>query len=151
MIFIVGLLVLVCAILLRFLMKPAQSRVPRSITGRMSSHLSPGIRSQIQNQIQLGLQLQKLGKLDSVRQGLIEIDKGLQLALKDLVPDRQFVDQMRATTAKFPNKELADKLWSGHKVRNLLVHEVNIDLPTEQVARTVREYAEALEQFIKEY
>jgi hypothetical protein len=87
------------------------------------------------------------GKAPSqLRQALITADKTLDNALRDLVDGNTLGDRLKVSEDRF-DRDLYDKIWKAHKLRNTLVHESGFEPPhfvlTEAV-QTLREAVQSL-------
>ncbi len=74
---------------------------------------------------------------------VVEADKVLDEALRLLGYTGSLGDKLKAAGARFSN---INDLWSAHKLRNTLVHELNSKPNAEEVARAIRIYERALKE-----
>jgi len=72
---------------------------------------------------------------------VVEADKVLDEALRLLGYTGSLGDKLKAAGPRFKN---LNELWSAHKLRNTLVHELNSNPNTGEVERAIRIYEKAL-------
>jgi len=102
----------------------------------------------IQRQLAEAETLKKTAKPAQLKQAILELDKGLNLALESLYPGKNFVEKMKQVKPKIKNGELYDNLWYAHKVRNIIAHEINTDLAFTELQRVMDIFEESLRDLI---
>lgn len=78
-----------------------------------------------------------------LRQALISADKCLDNALRDIVPGETMGERLKVAENKF-DRDLYNKIWEAHKVRNSLVHEAGYEPPYFLVTQSVENFKEGL-------
>jgi hypothetical protein len=68
----------------------------------------------------------KGGMPSQLRQALIKADKTVDTALKDLVLGETMGERLKNAKDLF-DRDVYDKIWKAHKVRNRLVHEADYE------------------------
>jgi hypothetical protein len=63
-----------------------------------------------------------------MRQALISADKCLDNILRDLVSGDTMGERLKSSEALF-DRDLYNKIWEAHKIRNTLVHEAGYEPP----------------------
>ncbi len=63
-----------------------------------------------------------------LRQALITADKCLDNALKDIVDEESMGERLKSAESLF-DRDLYNKIWEAHKIRNNLVHESGYEPP----------------------
>lgn len=87
-----------------------------------------------------------LGKPNNLKLAIIESDKIVDEVLKSLYPDeKELVRRLKLAQVKFSDRQAYDDLWYAHKVRNIVVHELNYDLPTFEAKNVLQMYRRAIE------
>lgn len=88
-----------------------------------------------------------LGKPSNMRQAVIDADKLTDYILRQLYPTYDTMgERLKAAKPKFINYyEIYDGLWYSHKIRNELVHNINFELPSIEVATVLGNFKKALE------
>lgn len=81
------------------------------------------------------------GRPSSLRAAIIEADKLLAASLNARGYSGDFVAKMRRASGSFSN---LDGVWSAHKFRNRLVHEVAHDFFVSEAKAALAEYKRAL-------
>jgi hypothetical protein len=71
-----------------------------------------------------------------LRQALITADKTLDSALKDIVAGETMGERLKNAKDKF-DRDLYNKIWEAHKIRNALVHEAGYEPPYHMVTRAI--------------
>ncbi|MSR84996.1 hypothetical protein EXS71_00950 [Candidatus Uhrbacteria bacterium] len=73
---------------------------------------------------------------------LIEADKLLDNVFKSMfLPGETFAERLKVATYKYPKVR---QVWSGHRLRNQLVHDSSFEVSPRQVKIALREYEAAL-------
>jgi hypothetical protein len=147
MIFLVGLIIIIACLFFLVVTKRPTAKT-QIVTGR-GGFVSFGTLEQIRKQITTARELKTGGKPSQLKQAIIEIDKGLQLALGEIAPNRPFPEQMKIVRNRLSEREDVEQLSNGHKIRNLIVHEINEDLPSTQLTQAIETYAAGLEKLIR--
>lgn len=75
------------------------------------------------------------------RIALIEADKLLDFAMKKMGYEGSFSDKLIAAEKLFSH---ADDIWTAHKLRNKVVHEVGFAVKEEEVRKVLSSYKKAL-------
>ncbi len=78
-----------------------------------------------------------------LRQALITADKTLDNALGDLVTGQTMGERLKNAPHIF-EKNLYNKIWSAHKVRNALIHEAGYEPPAHIMTYSISTFKEAL-------
>jgi len=78
-----------------------------------------------------------------LRQALITADKSLDNALKDLVIGEGMGERLKNSRELF-DRNIYNKIWDAHKLRNNLVHESNFEPPYFMVIEAVNILKEGL-------
>ncbi|NMB91851.1 hypothetical protein GYA37_03330 [candidate division WWE3 bacterium] len=78
-----------------------------------------------------------------LRQALIIADKSLDNALGDIVGESTMGERLKKSKDLF-DKNLYNKIWEAHKIRNSLVHESGFEPPYFVVIKSVNNLKEAL-------
>jgi hypothetical protein len=78
-----------------------------------------------------------------LKQALIIADKTMDAALKDLVNGETYAERLK-NAKNFFDRDTYDKIWSSHKVRNNMVHEVDYDPPYYLVIDSIGNLRKAL-------
>lgn len=107
-----------------------------------SRGLSAADQAKIQNRwSEIELQMKKGGP-SNFRQAVIEADKLVDYALQQLgVPGQTMGDRLKAANGRFSN---INDVWSAHKVRNQLVHEIDRELLSFEVNKVIARFKRAL-------
>lgn len=79
-----------------------------------------------------------------LRQALITADKSLDNALRDIVPGETMGERLKSAESKF-DRDLYNKIWEAHKVRNNLVHESGFEPPYFVVTQSVENLKKGLQ------
>jgi hypothetical protein len=88
----------------------------------------------------------ELGKPNNLKLAIIEADKIIDEVLKSLYPDeKELVQRLKLVQPKFSDRQVYDDLWYAHKVRNIVVHELNYDLPSHEARNVLEKYKRAIE------
>lgn len=94
----------------------------------------------IDDQLQVGLP-------NNLKLAIIEADKVLDDALEVYYPEKKNTgERLIAAKEKFPDRQIYDDLWYGHKIRNIIVHETHYDLPSFEAKNIINKYKLALQQ-----
>lgn len=78
-----------------------------------------------------------------LRQALISADKCVDNALKDFVDGETMGERLKNADNLF-DRDLYNKIWDAHKVRNTLVHEVGYEPPHFLVTQSVESFRKGL-------
>jgi hypothetical protein len=78
-----------------------------------------------------------------LRQALISADKCLDNALRDIVPGETMGERLKSAETRF-DRDLYNKIWEAHKVRNTLVHEAGYEPPYFLITQSVESLKEGL-------
>lgn len=105
-------------------------------------------KESIQRQLAEAETLKKIAKPAQLKQAILELDKGLNLALESLYPGKNFVEKMKQVKPKIKNRDLYNNLWYAHKVRNIITHEINTDLTFVELQRVIGIFEESLRDLI---
>lgn len=88
----------------------------------------------------------KLGQPNNLKLAIIESDKIIDEVLKALYPgEKELIQRLKLAQPKFSDRQVYDDLWYAHKVRNIVVHELNYDLPTFEAKNVLEKYKRAIE------
>jgi hypothetical protein len=88
-----------------------------------------------------------LGKPSTMKIAILDADKVLGDALQIVYPrGSNMFERMKLAKAKFPERRDYDDLWYAHKVRNIVAHESNYDLPTFEAGNVLDKYRKSLQQ-----
>lgn len=88
-----------------------------------------------------------IGQPNNLKLAIIEADKVLDDVLEVFYPGKKHTgERLIAAKEKFPNKQIYDDLWYGHKVRNIIVHETHYDLPSFEAKNILTKYKIALQE-----
>src|SRR5581483_6665131 len=89
----------------------------------------------------------KLGKPSNLQVAIIEADKAVDELLRTLYPGPEMMgERLKLARGKFKQWQTYDNLWYAHKVRNAIVHESNIDLPSHEAVAVLQKYGDALKE-----
>ena len=85
------------------------------------------------------------GKPSSLKVAILDADKLVDGTLRVIYP-RELTLGERLKLAKdlFRNPQVYEDLWYAHKVRNLVAHEINYDLPSFEAQNVLVKYRQAL-------
>lgn len=111
--------------------------------GLLRYNLSSEREDQIRRSWQQVDELIKLGKPSQLRQAVIEADKLVDKALRDLVLGSTLGERLKSARDLFP-REVYSGLWEAHKIRNSLVHEAGYEPPYYVCREAVGKFKEAL-------
>jgi hypothetical protein len=78
-----------------------------------------------------------------LRQALINADKTVDNALRDMVDGETMGDRLKEAELFF-DRELYNKVWEAHKLRNNLVHESGFEPPYFVITEAVQTFRNAL-------
>jgi hypothetical protein len=78
-----------------------------------------------------------------LRQALIVADKSLDNALRDIVDGDTMGERLKNAEKMF-DKDLYNKIWEAHKIRNTLVHESGYEPPYFVVTQAVENISKGL-------
>ncbi len=78
-----------------------------------------------------------------LRQALISADKTLDNALRDVVVGENMGERLKNARTKF-DRDLYDKIWKAHKMRNALVHESGYEPPHHMILKGIGDLKRAL-------
>lgn len=70
--------------------------------------------------------LMKSGGPSQIREALLTADKTVDAALKDLVEGETMGERLKNASHLF-DRDVYDKIWKAHKLRNSLVHEAGFE------------------------
>ncbi|HET7713184.1 MAG TPA: hypothetical protein VFK94_01625 [Patescibacteria group bacterium] len=89
----------------------------------------------------------EIGQPNNLKLAIIEADKVLDDALEVFYPGLKHTgERLIAAKEKFPDRQVYDGLWYGHKVRNIIVHETSYDLPSFEAKNIITKYRLGLQQ-----
>jgi hypothetical protein len=83
------------------------------------------------------------GQPSQLRQALIQADKSLDNALRDLVPGETMGERLKNAYSLF-EKNFYNNIWRAHKMRNALVHESGYEPPHHALKRSIDDFKKAL-------
>jgi hypothetical protein len=72
---------------------------------------------------------------------IVEAEKVIESALKELGYQGSFADKLRAAGPRFSD---AQALWSAHKLRNRIAHEMGVNLAEREVRSSLAAFERAL-------
>jgi hypothetical protein len=78
-----------------------------------------------------------------LRQALISADKCLDNVLRDLIPGETMGERLKNAENIF-DKNLYNKIWQSHKIRNTLVHEAGYEPPHFVITEAVENFRKGL-------
>ncbi len=78
-----------------------------------------------------------------LKQALISADRCLDHALKSVVAGETMGERLKNANTKF-DRNLYDKIWKAHKIRNSLVHEAGYEPPYFMINDAVETFRKAL-------
>lgn len=113
-----------------------------SSKGKQEAEWKPDIRKRA-NSIR-----NRVGKADSIakKQLLIESDKLLDHTLMNMkFPGRTLADRLKAARIKF-DKPMYQQIWSAHKARNSLVHELDFKISDDDIKMHVKSFLHAIDK-----
>ena len=87
--------------------------------------------------------LLKGGQPSQLRQALIIADKALDNAMRGVVEGESMGERLKNAKDKF-DRDLYDKIWSAHKMRNSMVHESGYEPPYHMIEYGIETFKEAL-------
>lgn len=143
MIYLVGIGVIICIVLLMILLRigPGVFSV-QSGAGKLSEVERSKLVSQW-NEVQ---NLIKLGGPSQMQQGIIKADKLIDYVLKRFYPaEETLVARYRKAKEFFSDEKDYDHLWYAHKVRNEIVHNLDLDLPNAQALDVIYKFEKSLQ------
>ena len=88
-------------------------------------------------------ELVKVGRPSSLREALITADRSLDTALKEVFDGETMGERLKNATTRF-DKDVYQKIWDAHKVRNSLVHQSGYEPPYFVVQKALDDLKEAL-------
>ncbi|MFC1755956.1 hypothetical protein ACFLZK_01150 [Patescibacteria group bacterium] len=100
--------------------------------GSVTVHTKKMIESDLRN-VDVLLKGKKPSQL---RQALITTDKALDNALKDVVIGENMGERLKNASELF-DRDLYNKIWSAHKMRNSVVHESGYEPPYHMVTQGI--------------
>ncbi len=115
-------------------MKPSSVR-----KGSVTAHTIKMIQSDMRN---VDTQLQSK-QPSQMRQALITADKALDNALKDSVHGETMGERLKNAANLF-DRDLYNKIWGVHKMRNALVHESGYEPPHHMITQGIDTLKKAL-------
>ena len=80
----------------------------------------------------------------SLKNALINADKTLDNALRDMVDGETMGDRLKNSERMF-NRDLYNKIWEAHKIRNNLVHESGFEPPHFVITEAIQNLKTALQ------
>ncbi len=83
------------------------------------------------------------GKPSQLRQALMDADKCLDAALKDLVNGQSMGERLKNSRNLF-DKDTYTKVWKAHRVRNAMVHEAGFEPNHIMLVRSVADLKHGL-------
>lgn len=87
----------------------------------------------------------KLGKPSNLQVAVMEADKTVDELLRVIYPQTETMgDRLKLAKPLFKEWKTYDNLWYAHKVRNALVHEANIDLPSHEAISVLEKFHDAM-------
>jgi hypothetical protein len=78
-----------------------------------------------------------------LKQALISADKTVDNALRDIVDGQTMGDKLKEAE-KYFDRDLYNKIWEAHKLRNNLVHESGFEPPYFTITEAVQNFRNAL-------
>lgn len=88
-----------------------------------------------------------LGRPSTMKIAILDSDKVLGDALALIYPrGANMFERMKLAKDKFPERRDYDDLWYAHKVRNVIAHESDYDLPTFEAGNVLDKYRKCLLQ-----
>jgi len=107
--------------------------------GSVTAHTRTMIQADMRN-VDVLLQ----GKSPSqLRQALITTDKALGNALKDVVQGETMGERLKNANILF-DRDLYNRIWSAHKMRNALVHESGYEPPHHMITQGITNLKQGL-------
>lgn len=85
----------------------------------------------------------KGGQPSQLKQALITADKSLDNALRGVVAGETMGERLKNAKDKY-DRDLYDKIWSAHKMRNSMVHESNYEPPYHMIKQGIENLKSAL-------
>jgi len=107
--------------------------------GSVTAHTIKMIQSDMRN-VDTLLQSKQPSQM---RQALITTDKALDNALKDSVHGETMGERLKNAADLF-DRDLYNKIWSAHKMRNALVHESGYEPPHHMITQGIDTLKKAL-------
>lgn len=77
------------------------------------------------------------------RQSIVEADKLVDSVLSSLVPGSTMGERLKSARRLFP-QDIYNNLWSAHKIRNRVVHEVDFEGLSSDASMAVKYFENAL-------
>jgi hypothetical protein len=111
--------------------------------GRLGSSVKPVTKNNIAAEWRNIEILVSGGQPSQLRQALIQADKSLDNALRDLVKGETMGERLKNSSSLF-DRSLYDKIWKAHKMRNALVHESGYEPPHQMLKNNVETFKNAL-------
>ncbi|OGC45574.1 hypothetical protein A2V49_03675 [candidate division WWE3 bacterium RBG_19FT_COMBO_34_6] len=87
--------------------------------------------------------LKKQGSPSQLRQALIAADKSLDNALKDMVSGENMGERLK-NAGNMYERDIYNKIWNAHKIRNSLVHESGYEPPHFMLEKAIEDLRKAL-------
>ena len=88
-------------------------------------------------------ELLRLKSPSQLRQALIAADRSLDHALKDIFEGEAMGERLKNAKDRF-EKNMYNKIWEAHKIRNNLVHEAGYEPPYYMLTNAVETFRTAL-------
>lgn len=89
-------------------------------------------------------QLMVMGGESRYQQAVVSADKLLDYVLKARVPGETMGDRLKNASNLFSNRDTYQAAWSGHKLRNRLVHETNYQALSWEAKAALKDFELAL-------
>lgn len=80
-----------------------------------------------------------------LKEALITADKTLDAALKDIAKGETMGERLKDAKTKF-EKDMYNKIWEAHKIRNNMVHEAGYEPPYYMVEQAVSNIKKGLQE-----
>lgn len=94
-------------------------------------------------------QQMKMGKPSNLQVAVMEADKAVDELLRVLYPQTETMgERLKLAKSLFKDWKTYDNLWYAHKVRNALVHEANIDLPSHEAISVLEKFHDGMQEII---
>jgi hypothetical protein len=91
------------------------------------------------------IQAMAAGGGNGLRAAVSEADKLMDQALRQQgLPGETMGDRLKAAKGRFSSYDIYDGIWSAHKLRNALAHEVGFDLVPSQAKEALAQFERAL-------
>lgn len=93
-------------------------------------------------------ELVKLGSPSNIKQAVIKADKVLEYALTRITGQDYLAGALKISRDLFSSSRVYDDLWSAHKIRNMLVHDINSEPNHYSLTRTIKRFRTGLMELI---